>query len=116
MPAYRGKMNIIKTMILILILVVIVVVIFWVGMSVWANFFRTPEGAMPDMPDIKKATYSVLIKNTGNLLLTDEYEHYGNIYILKGYWELTGQKWEYRKSQLVLDEQIFGKIEVKRRE
>ena len=109
-------MSVLKKMILVLILLVILAVIFGVGMSVWANFFRTPEGAIPDMPDIEKATYSVLIKNTGNLLLTSDYEHQGNIYILKGFWELVGQKWKYRKSQLVLDEAIFGKIEVERRE
>lgn len=108
-------MSVLKTMILILILVVIVAGLFWVGMSVYFNFFRTPEGALPEMPDIEDATYLVLIKNTGNLLLTDDYEHHGNIYILKGYWELTGQKWQYRGAELVLDEQIFGKIEVERR-
>ena len=59
--------------------------------------------------------YLVLIKNTGNLLLTNDYEHQGNIYILNGFWELAGQKWKYRGYPLVLDEGIFGKIEVKRR-
>lgn len=109
-------MSIIKKIIMVLILLVILAVIFGVGISVWANFFRTPEGALPDMPDVEKATYSVLIENTGNLLLTGDYEHQGNIYILKGFWELTGQKWRYRESQLVLDEAIFGKITIERRE
>lgn len=108
-------MSILKKMILVLILLVILAVLFGVGMSVYANFFMKPEGAIPEMPDIEEATYSVLIKNTGNLLFTNDYEHYGNTYILKGFWELTGQKWTYRDSQLVLDEGIFGKIEVERR-
>jgi len=109
-------MSIIKKMILILVLLVIVAVLFWIGMSVYANFFQKPEGSLPEMPDIEKATYSVLIKNTHNLLLTDEYEKQGTIYILDGYWQLMGQKWEYRDSRLVLDEAIFGTIEVKRRQ
>lgn len=108
-------MSVIKKIILIVILLVVVAVIFFIGVSVWANFFRAPEGSLPNMPDVEKASYMVLIKNTGNLLLTNEYEHQGNIYILNGFWELIGQKWKYQDSQLVLDEAIFGKIEIKRR-
>ncbi len=108
-------MSVIKKMILILILLVIVAVLFGVGVSVWANFFRTPEGAIPNMPNVEKATYSVLIKNTGNLLLTDDYENYGGFYILNGFWELIGQKWVYRETELMLDEAIFGKITIERR-
>lgn len=109
-------MSILKKMILVLVLLVMLAVLFGIGISVWANFFRTPEGALPDMPDVERATYSVLIKNTGNLLLTSDYEHQGNIYILKGFWELTGQKWQYRGAELVLDEAIFGEITIERRE
>ena len=110
-----GNMSVLKKMLLILILLVILAGLSWVGISIYANFIQSPAGASSTMPDIEKATYSVYIENTGNLILTDSYEHQGNIYILQGYFELVGQKWQYRKSELVLDEAIFGKITIERR-
>jgi len=108
-------MSVLKKMLLILIILIVLAGVFWVGMSIYANFFRSPQGAIPNMPALDKATYSVYIENTGNLLLVDSYEHQGSFYILSGYFELVGQKWKYKDSELVLDEAIFGKIEVKRR-
>ncbi len=109
-------MSILKKILLVLVTLIILSGIIWVGLSIYVNFFRQPEGALPDMPDSSKAAYIVLIKNTGNLLLTDEYKKQGDIYILQGYWELVEGKWRFRKTELKLNEGIFGKIEIERRE
>jgi len=72
------------------------------------------------MPEVEEASHSVYIENTGNLLLTDDYEVIGEetgsrVFILHGFWELTGQSFEYKSGDIALDESIFGEITIKRR-
>ena len=74
----------------------------------------------PDIPKVDEAAYSVQIKNTGNLLFTDDYELVGSevgkrVFILDGFWEMRGQNFKYNAGEIVLDEGIFGEITVKRR-
>jgi len=89
----------------------------WGGVCVYANFFNKSSevGGTQQLPGIEKAAYSVSIKNTHNLLLTDKYEQSGTVYTLHGYWEYTGSGFKYRDATLSLDEQVFGEIIVKRR-
>ena len=108
-------MGVLKKILIVLILLVVLAIVSYIGISIYAAFINGPEGTST-LPDIEKASYLVYIENTGNLLLTDEYEHQGSIYILNGYFELIGQKWKYRSFEIILDEKIFGKIEIKRRE
>ena len=110
------------TIIKILIVVVIVAVLALVlGPCVYYNFIAGDESGMPNMPKVDKASHSVYIENTGNLILTDDYEVHGTevgkrIYVLHGFWEFSGSKFKYKDGDIILDEQIFGEITVKRRE
>ena len=108
-------MSALKKMFLILIIIIVLAGIGWVGISVYAGFFKSPLESSAPMPEKEEAKYKVLIENTGNLLLTSKYEYKDKIYILHGFFELVGKDWKYRASDLVLDEAIFGKITIERR-
>jgi hypothetical protein len=95
--------------------ILIVGILAYLGSCVYANFFAPDSSTTSNYPDMDKAKYSVYIKNTGNLLFTDSYEIHGKTNILHGFWELSGKKYQYRKTDLVLDEAIFGVIEIKQR-
>ena len=104
---------------MVVVLVIIIVVIAWVGLSVYSCFARQDVG-MPDMPDQEEASYSVYIENTGNLILTSDYEMHGSevgsrLFILHSFWELRGQKFVYKDAEIILNEAIFGEITIKRR-
>ena len=100
-------------------MVAVVVFLVWLGACVYANFIDKPEGQL-DMPKASKAAYSVYIKNTSGLLLTNEYETKGTevgsrIFTLHGFWEVRGSKFVYKKADVILDEAVFGEITVRRR-
>ena len=105
----------------VIILAVLVLVILWVGLSVYSCFSRQgPTTGQIDMPTQDEASYSVYIENTGNLILTNDYEMHGSevgtrIFILHSFWELRGQKFVYKDAEIILDEAIFGEIIIKRR-
>lgn len=108
------------TIIKVIILVVILGVIAYVGLVVWTCNVGPNNPNQADIPKVDEAAYSVYIENTGNLILTDDYEAIGSevgkrVFILHGFWEMRGQEFVYKDSELVLDEGIFGKITVKRR-
>lgn len=78
------------------------------------------QSGVPEMPEVAEASHSVYIKNTGNLLLTSDYEVLGEeagsrVFILHGFWEMRGQSFVYKDSDIILDEGIFGEITIKRR-
>jgi len=107
-------------MIKIIILLAMVLAIAWGGLCVHSNFFAEPDTEMPKMPDAKEAAYGVHIENTGNLLLTNDYEVHGDevgsrVFILHSFWEISGSDFKYRQRMLVLDEGVFGKITIRRR-
>ena len=79
-----------------------------------------PQTGLPNMPDQSEAQYSVHIKNTGGMLLTDDYELHGGttgarVYILHGFWEMSGKDFKFRDRDVILDEAIFGEITIRRR-
>jgi len=101
-------------------LLVLGVVAVYAGITVWSCIGGQDNPSQPDIPKVDEAAYSVYIENTGNLLFTDDYELVGNkvgkrVFILHGFWEMRGQDFIYKDSELVLDEGIFGEITVKRR-
>jgi len=109
--------KIIKVIILIAIVAVLAVVI---GPCVYYNFIDKPDNGMPDMPDQDEATHSFYIENTGGLILASDFEQHGEvigsrIFILHGFWEMRGNKFKFVEGDVVLNEVIFGKIELKRR-
>lgn len=104
----------------VIILVAILGFLAWVGLTCYHNLIEKPNIGQTDIPERGEASYSVHIKNTGNLILTDDYEIHGSevgsrIFILHGFWELRGQDFEFVESDIVLDEAIFGEITIKRR-
>jgi len=115
--------RIIKGIIGFALVLVLIVVIGYVGMTVYSCVMDKPttgQSDIPEMPEVGEASHSVFIENTGNLLLTSDYEVHGTevgsrVFILNGFWELTGQDFKYKDGKLVLDEAIFGKITIKRR-
>lgn len=113
--------RIIKGMLGVVLVLVLVVVVGWIGVTVYSCVTDRATTGRPDMPQADEAAYSIYIKNTGNLILTDDYEVHGSevgsrVFVLRGFWELTGQDFVYKDGELVLDEGIFGIITIKRRE
>lgn len=108
------------TIIKVIILVVILGVIAYGGLVVWSCLAGQNNPNQQDIPKVNEASHSVYIKNTGNLIFTDDYELIGSevgsrIFILHGFWEMRGQEFVYKDTELVLDEGIFGEITVRRR-
>lgn len=104
-------------MIKVVILVALLGGLAYAGACIYGNFFtQSNVGDGLKLPSAEKAAYAVHIKNTGNLLLTNSFEQHGSVYILHGYFEIVGQGFKYREGDIILDEQIFGEITVRRRE
>jgi len=103
------------TIIKILILVAIVAVIAYFATCAYANLVAFQYDGMPKLPSVSKASHSFRIMNTGNTLMSSDYEQQGDIYILHGYWEQVKDKYEYRKGVIILDKKIFGEIRVTER-
>lgn len=104
----------------VIILVAVLAFLAWIGLTCYSNLIAKPSTGQVDMPDQEEASYSVYVKNTGNLLLTDDYELHGSevgsrIFILHSFWELRGQDFELVEADIILDEAIFGEITIKRR-
>lgn len=105
----------------IIIIIALLTALAYVGTCVYSNFIsKGGTGGSLKLPDMEKAAYSVYIENTGNLILTDDYEMHGSevgsrVFILHGFWELRGQKFAFVAGDAVLDEAIFGEITIKKR-
>lgn len=98
----------------ILMFVVLLAGIAYVGVCVKANFVdKSPNEII--MPSVEKAKYALTIENTGQTLFATDYEQYGKVYVLRGYWELVGRDFRYRQRDIILDEAVLGKITVERR-
>jgi len=69
----------------------------------------------PQPPSVDKAPYSVTVESTGVTIYTEDISNAGSVYTLNGYWEMRGTQFIYRNVKLILDEDIFGTIKVRRR-
>ena len=109
-----------STIIKIILLILLIAVIGFIGLSVWSNACARPNAGQIEMPDEEDAAYSVYIKNTGGLLYTNDYEQHGQvagkrIFILHGFWEMRGRGFKFLDGDIVLDENIFGELVIKKR-
>lgn len=109
-----------STIIKVTIIIVMTLGIGWGGLCVYANIVDKPPEGTIEMPNSDDAEYSIYIENTGNLLLTSDYEVHGSepglrTYILNGFWQVSGNSFKYNGGTLILEEKIFGKITVGRR-
>lgn len=91
------------------IIIVIVLGVIFLALSITGDFTE----ANTEPPD--EALYKVSIRNTGEILYTEDYDHpTDSVYILHGYWELEKTKYKHRDIELTLDKNIFGPIKVER--
>ena len=109
-----------KRIIKLLMIIVLIGVIAYGGMCVYGNFFGPDAVPSYEVPSKVDASYSLVVKNTATVILTNDYEAFGNevgsrVFYLYGYWELIGREFKYVEDTLVLSEQTFGEIELKRR-
>lgn len=104
----------------VVFVIVIIAVLGYGSVVVYFNFIHEPDTGRPDMPDEKEATHSLYIENTGGLILTSDYEQHGEvvgsrIFVLHGFWDIRGDKFQFVEGDIILNEAIFGEITVKRR-
>lgn len=102
------------------LLIKIVILAFLIGAGLW--FCLSILGntllsdSTPEYPDVEKARYQFLIKNTGEYVFTDDYnEITKGSYLLHGYYELKDGKYRWHDKDAPLDEKYFGPIRVKKR-
>jgi len=77
---------------------------------------RPGDNSLPKPPAVSKAAWSVTIRNTGNVIYTNSYDHPTDaVYILHGYYEIKDGKYRQHKNDLTLDELYFGDIIIKKR-
>lgn len=103
----------------IIILIMILLGIGYMGLSVWSSC-QGPNTSTPDMPDSTEATHEFYIENTGGLIFASDFEQHGEkvgsrIFNLHGFWEMRGKDFKFVQGDIILDENIFGEIIVKRR-
>lgn len=104
----------------VMIIGVMVLAIAWGGVCAYSNFIAEPDTGLPKMPEVKDVAYGLHIENTGNLILTNDYEVHGEeignrVFIVHGYWEVQGNSYKFTPGDIILSERVFGKITVRRR-
>jgi len=87
-------------------------VVAWIILSCVANIQATPKALKA--PD---AQYNVVILNAGTHYMANKIDSYGTtvgsrVFILHGYWELVGTRYNYRSTDLPLDEKLYGRIDI----
>lgn len=92
-----------------LIITIIVGIVLYGAITIYGNFHFSNVDTNYS-PDKDKAQYSARIKNTGLTFYSNDAVKDGSVLILKGYWELVGDKYKFRDKVLVMDENIFGPI------
>jgi len=101
--------------------IVIMIFMFLVSCGAWCWHTFVPEDdGLPDMPKAGEATHSFLIKNTGGLVLSSDFEIFGEevgkrTIALNGFWEVRGNDFKFIDANIILDENNFGEIIIKRR-
>ena len=72
-------------------------------------------------PSAKDAPYALRIKATGEVIYAAKLTKQispgtQSAYLLQSYWLLKSKKWERREKPLLLDERVFGPIDLRSRE
>lgn len=92
--------------------------VLWFALSIWGNIDEglAKNNDITEMPDPPVTAYEVVIAGTNQPLYTDSYTKISDtVHKLSGYYELNKGKWEYKKTELLLDEFYYGDIIVRRR-
>ena len=109
-----------RIIIRILMIILLIGFLSYGAVCVYGNFFSDRGNTETQMPRESEARYSLVVKNTATVILTNDFEVFGDevgsrVYLLHGYWELVGTEFKYYDSDIVLSEQIFGEIILKGR-
>lgn len=97
------------------ILVIILMIVAYGGLTIYGNVKAINDNPF-SVPDVEKAAISIRVKNTGLTLFADDAKKTGSIIVINSsYWELIGNKYKLRKESLILDEAVFGPIELRER-
>lgn len=109
-----------RVIIKIAMIVLLIGVIAYGGMCVYGNYFGPGTAIGDKIPSASEASHSLIVRNTATVILTNDYEVFGSevgnrTFYLHGYWEMVGRDFKYRDDTLVLSEQVFGQIDLKRR-
>lgn len=98
-----------------------IVVVGYLGLTCYATIANKGGiRGLPDVPSVSKAAYTVRFHDTGNMILTNDYEQYEDelgyrIFVLHGFYEYTKEGYIYRDMDMVLKERAFGRIDIKKR-
>ena len=111
-----------KLLVKIIATIALIGMIGYVGACAYGNWIakEPPTNDQPQLPDVNDAAYSLYVVNTGTVLFTDDFEQYGELvgertYVLHGYFEQSGTGFVYKDTDMILQEQLFGEINLKRR-
>ena len=121
MPFLRTSNEVLSLILKIILILVGVVFTFWMSTSIYANITEDNiDTGLPDFPNVEKAEYLVVVKATGEVLLTDDYntalgEKGQEVHTLHNYWQVKKNKYRYFDHDLPLDEYYFGDIIITRR-
>ncbi len=104
----------------VVLIIGIILAVGYAAVACYVNFGQNDPNAPPTMPDVREAAYTLQIKNTGSVVLAKTYEQIGDtigkrIYILNGYWEISGNDFVYNDTRLIMNEKTFGEIVVRHR-
>lgn len=119
-----GTIRDFQSVVLLTALIVLVTLgILFMGLSIWANVAENSDiTGLPRMPAASKAQYTIELRTTGDVLLTNDYdvaESPNNpdmlLYTLNGFYRVENDKWKYDESDIPLDEYYFGEITPNRR-
>lgn len=119
MSILRNINDTLSAVLKLIFIAVIVLVVCYFGLSIYANVIENRVATVPDYPNIDKAQYEVTLRTTGQILLTDEYDHeysgLSELYTLHGFYQIEKGKWQWYDDDIILDKYYFGDIIVKRR-
>lgn len=109
-----------RTVAKIFFILLIVVAVGFVIFTILGNTIWKGDDGKVTTPDIKQAPYAITVNNTGHTFLTKNYERFGDTvgsrtYVLHGYWELQGRNFNYKSSEFVISEKVFGEVTAKKR-
>lgn len=105
---------VLKSILLVVVVIVCILAIPYIGVTIWGNITEHNNNN-PSMPKAKYLVKTV----TGQQFLTNKYETLKatepQVIQLDGFYFMSGDKWEYSKNSVPLDEYYWGQIDIKRR-
>lgn len=123
MPFLRTSNDLMSLILKVFFLVCLVCAGLFFALSVIANFTEGMPGEFPKMPAYSSAPYEIILKATGDILLTKDYDSEPSpndpslkLYTLHGFYDIFKNKWHYYKNDFPMDEYFFGPIGVIRRQ